>query len=158
MDHSTSACGVTRPQWTRMLTRFASRPFWQDVRKADLHNSINYYATSRVADMVASTGDPVYEAPDNDRKMNTAQYVSSQAWFESLRHYPKGVNAIDDEVTYSGLTWHGAAPGEHLETDVRARMGIAGMQRIRPPVLPCKNICKLLTELGLPFFVCSGGR
>ena len=158
MDHSTSACGVTRPQWTRMLTRFASRPFWQDVRKADLHNSINYYATSRVADMVASTGDPVYEAPDNDRKMNTAQYVSSQAWFESLRHYPKGVNAIDDEVTYSGLTWHGAAPGEHLETDVRARMGIAGMQRIRPPALPYKNICKLLTELGLPFFVCSGGR
>ena len=96
-----------------------------DVRKADLHNSINYYATARVMNKVASTGDPVYDAPDNDRKMNPASYVNSQAWFESLRHYPKGANAMDSEAAYSGLTHGPDVPTEHLETDVRTRMGIA---------------------------------
>lgn len=96
-----------------------------DVRKADLHASINYYATTRVPDKFASTGDPVYEAPDNDRNMKEASFLQSQAWFESLRHYPKGKNAIDSEAAYSGLT-HGAnVPSEHLETDVRQRLGIA---------------------------------
>ena len=96
------------------------------MRKADLHHSINFYATSRVANQVASTGDPVYEAPDNDHKLNPASYVNSQAWFESLRHYPKGPAAVDDPIAYSGLTHDGkVVPGEHLETDVRQRMGIA---------------------------------
>ena len=45
----------------------------------------------------------------------------SQAWFESLRHYPSGANAIDCEAAYSGLTHGGGVgtPSEHLETDVR---------------------------------------
>ena len=90
-----------------------------DVRKADLHQSITYYATQRT-ERVATTGDPVFAAVDNDRKMKEASFVTSQAWFESLRHYPKGKDAIDDEAAYSGLTHGGEIPGEHLETDVRA--------------------------------------
>ena len=44
-----------------------------DVRKADLHNSISYYATYRTG-QTASTGDPVYAALDNDRKMKEASF------------------------------------------------------------------------------------
>ena len=50
--------------------------------------------------------------------------LSTQSWFESLRYYPKGEDADDDEVAYSGLAGM-AAPTEHLETDVRTRLGIA---------------------------------
>lgn len=74
---------------------------------------------------MATTGDAVYEAPDNDGKLNPASYVNSQAWFESLRHYPAGPDAIDDPAAYSGLTHGSGVPTEHLETDVRTRMGIA---------------------------------
>ena len=68
---------------------------------------------------------PSFQAPDNDGKLNPASYVNSQAWFESLRHYPKGPEAIDDPVAYSDLTHGSGVPAEHLETDVRTRMGIA---------------------------------
>ena len=70
-------------------------------------------------------GDPKYVAPDNDRKMKEASFVASQAWFESLRHYPRGRDAMDSQAAYSGYTHGGDVPTEHLETDVRTRMGIA---------------------------------
>lgn len=95
-----------------------------DVRGSDLHMSINYYATTRT-EGVATTGDNVYEAPDNDRKMKEASFVASQAWFESLRHYPRGRNAMDSQAAYSGYTHGSEAPAEHLETDLRTRLGIA---------------------------------
>ena len=49
-----------------------------------------------------------------------------QAWFEGLRHYPQG-DANDDAKAYSGGTHSGGAsiPGEHLETDLRTRLGLA---------------------------------
>jgi len=98
--------------------------------------NINYYATTRVGTaapgtkgpVTASTGDPVYMAPDNDRRMKEASWVSSQAWFESLRYYPKGEEAVtndDCEATFSGNTHGTTVPSEHLENDVRNRVGIA---------------------------------
>ena len=112
---TTSPTGRAHPDATRRA----------DLRKIDLHNSINYYATARISNTFASTGDPAYEAPDNDHKMKNAGFVNSQAWFESLRHYPKGHDAIDSEAAYSGLTHGPDVPTEHLETDVRTRLGIA---------------------------------
>ena len=45
-----------------------------DLRGADMMNNINYYATTQTG-RVASSGDPVYIAPDNDRKMKEASWV-----------------------------------------------------------------------------------
>ena len=67
-------------------------------------------------------------APDNDRKMKEASWISSQAWFESLRYYPKGEEAVlndDCEATFSGNTHGSTVPAEHLENDVRNRCGLA---------------------------------
>ena len=52
-----------------------------------------------------------------------------QAFIESLRYYPKGTQALENndcEATYSGCT-HSARQvvAEHIETDVRVRLGIA---------------------------------
>ena len=93
-----------------------------------MFSNINYFATTRHPSRVASTGDPVYTAPDNDRKMKEASWISSQAWFESLRYYPKGEEAVangDSEATFSGNTHGAKLPAEHLENDVRNRVGIA---------------------------------
>ena len=98
--------------------------------------NINYYATTRLdasrpqsrGPVTASTGDPVYVAPDNDRKMKEASWISSQAWFESLRYYPKGEEAVingDSEATFSGHTHGSRVPTEHIQNDVRNRVGIA---------------------------------
>ena len=107
-----------------------------ELRKGDMLTNINYYATSRLdavrpgstGPMTCSLGDPVYVAPDNDRKMKEASWISSQAWFESLRYYPKGEEAIENqdcEATFSGNTHGASVPTEHIQTDVRNRVGIA---------------------------------
>ena len=78
--------------------------------------------------VTSSLGDPVYVAPDNDRKMKEASWISSQAWFEALRYYPKGEEAIENqdcEATFSGNTHGASVPTEHIQTDVRNRVGIA---------------------------------
>ena len=82
-----------------------------ELRKADMFNNIDYYGG--------------HGAPDNDRLVKEASWLSTQSWFESLRYYPQGEDADDDEAAYSGLTHGMAAPTEHLETDVRTRLGIA---------------------------------
>jgi hypothetical protein len=82
-----------------------------ELRKSDMFNNIDYYGG--------------IGAPDNDRLVKEASWLSTQSWFESLRYYPKGEDADDDEAAYSGLTHGMAAPTEHLETDVRTRLGIA---------------------------------
>lgn len=82
-----------------------------ELRKADMFNNIDYYGG--------------FGAPDNDRLVKEASWLSTQSWFESLRYYPKGEDADDDEVAYSGMTHGMSAPSEHLETDVRTRLGIA---------------------------------
>ena len=82
-----------------------------ELRKADMFHNIDYYGG--------------IGAPDNDRLVKEASWLSTQSWFESLRYYPKGEDADDDEAAYSGLTHGMAAPSEHLETDVRTRLGIA---------------------------------
>lgn len=97
-----------------------------DVRKADLHADIDYFATQRdPSGVTGSTGDPVFTAPNNDQKNKEASWLASQAWFESLRHYPRGATAVDSEAAYSGLTHGKDVPTEHLETDVRTRLGLA---------------------------------
>jgi len=82
-----------------------------ELRKADMFHNIDYYGG--------------FGAPDNDRLVKEASWLSTQSWFESLRYYPKGEDADDDEAAYSGLTHGMSAPSEHLETDVRTRLGIA---------------------------------
>ena len=99
-----------------------------ELRGADMFSNINYFATSRVPNAVSRVGDAVYGAPDNDRRMKEASWISSQAWFESLRYYPKGREAADNddcEATFSGNTHGSKVPAEHLENDVRNRVGIA---------------------------------
>lgn len=83
--------------------------------QADMHVNIDYMAP--------------HGAPDNDRKMKEASWLTGQAFIESLRYYPKGQTALDGndcESTYSGCT-HSARQvmTEHIETDVRVRLGIA---------------------------------
>ena len=93
-----------------------------------VRRNINYFATTRISNRVSNTGDAVYGAPDNDRRMKESSWISSQAWFESLRYYPKGQEAVvndDCEATYSGNTHGSKVPAEHLENDVRNRVGIA---------------------------------
>ena len=102
---SSSPTGRYHPDPTRRL----------ELRKADLHANIDYLAPNG--------------APDNDRKMKEASWLTGQAFIESLRYYPKGNTAMlnnDCEATYSGCT-HSARTQmhEHIETDVRVRLGIA---------------------------------
>ena len=101
---SSSPTGRYHPDPTRRL----------ELRKADMHTNIDYLAPNG--------------APDNDRKMKEASWISSQAWFESLRYYPKGEEALENddcEATYSGNTHGSNVPAEHLENDVRNRCGLA---------------------------------
>ena len=80
-----------------------------DLRSTDMFTNINYFSPGG--------------APDNDRKMKESSWVSSQAWFESLRYYPKGKEAIENEdceVTFSGNTHGSTVPAEHIQNDVRA--------------------------------------
>jgi len=102
---SSSPTGRYHPDPTRRL----------ELRKADMHVNIDYMAPNG--------------APDNDRKMKEASWLTGQAFIESLRYYPKGQTAMDGndcEATYSGCT-HSARQvlSEHIETDVRVRLGIA---------------------------------
>jgi len=102
---SSSPTGRYHPDPTRRL----------ELRKADMHVNIDYMAPNG--------------APDNDRKMKEASWLTGQAFIESLRYYPKGSTAVENhdcEATYSGCT-HSARQvvSEHIETDVRMRLGIA---------------------------------
>ena len=68
-------------------------------------------------------------APDNDRKMKEASWLTGQAFVESLRYYPKGGSSgqrgADSEGTYSGCTHSARQPSaESIEADVRLRLGI----------------------------------
>jgi len=99
-----------------------------DLRNADMFSNINYFATARQPFVAQTSGDAVYSAPDNDRRMKEASWISSQAWFESLRYYPKGEEAVkndDCEATFNGNTHGSTVPSEHLENDVRNRVGLA---------------------------------
>ena len=61
--------------------------------QADMHVNIDYMAP--------------HGAPDNDRKMKEASWLTGQAFIESLRYYPKGTTALENndcEATYSGCT------------------------------------------------------
>ena len=39
-------------------------------------------------------------APDNDRKMKEASWLTGQAFIESLRYYPKGTQALENNGTH----------------------------------------------------------
>ena len=80
---SSSPTGRYHPDPTRRL----------ELRKADMHVNIDYMAPNG--------------APDNDRKMKEASWLTGQAFIESLRYYPKGTTAMENhdcESTYSGCT------------------------------------------------------
>ena len=50
-----------------------------DVRKADLHADIDYFATQRDSHSGGASTDPSYVAPNNDLKMKEASWLASQA-------------------------------------------------------------------------------
>lgn len=94
-----------------------------DLRHLDPHNNINFFAPAG--------------APDNDRNTKEAGYLASQSFFESLRFYPRffGSPRQDSadsgsgqhEEMYSGrpTTTQSAHSVEHIESEVRMRLGIA---------------------------------
>ena len=108
-----------------------------ELRASDMFSNINYFATTRTA-RTASTGDPVYGAPDNDRKMKEASWLTGQAFIESLRYYPKGSTALannDCEATYSGCTHSARQVGGQLaqhRCDVGRRRGDPHLRRLEP--------------------------
>lgn len=130
-----------------VLTAVARRPDWLLHRRRDRACATPISAAAPLCPLPranlprdlprASQSDPLFVcrsapvgcsgfgAPDNDRLVKEASWLSTQSWFESLRYYPKGEDADDDEVAYSGMTHGMSAPSEHLETDVRTRLGIA---------------------------------
>lgn len=98
-----------------------------NLRGADPHCNIDYYAPNG--------------APDNDRKMKEASFLSGQAFNESLRYYPRGesCNVDRDELAWTERETHDSEPTysgrpttratvhstESIESDVRMRLGIA---------------------------------
>ncbi len=113
----TTATGASRPSRVTNSPTGRAHPNPDrraELRDTDMFTNILYFSPGG--------------APDNDRKMKEASWMSSQAWFESLRYYPRGAEAAkndDCEITFSGNT-HGAdVPAEHLENDVRNRVGVA---------------------------------
>ena len=85
----------------------------KDIRGADMVSNIDF-----VVGKAGSIG--------NTCTVKEASWVPSQAWFESLRYYPSSDEALvndDTPGTFSGNT-HGLVIPEHLETDVRTRLGI----------------------------------
>ena len=59
------------------------------------------------------------------RKGSKQSLISSDQGSKKGRRASTKEDADDDEIAYSGLTHGMAAPSEHLETDVRTRLGIA---------------------------------
>ena len=89
-----------------------------EIRSADITANIDYYAPNG--------------APDNDRKMKEASWLSSQAFIESLRVYPNpNVPASPllmpgEEIAFSGNTNSARRRHtEHVETAIRRRLSIA---------------------------------
>lgn len=121
-----------------------------ELRQSDMFSNINYFATSRVTNATSKTGDAVYGAPDNDRKMKEASWISSQAWFESLRYYPQGEEAAKNDdcpVTFSGNTH-----GEHTPSTPRTAPTAARPNRCppQPPPRPPRVRATPLTRARRP--------
>ena len=79
------------PSRPTMRARARLFPLWW--WQADMHVNIDYMAPNG--------------APDNDRKMKESSWLTGQAFIESLRYYPKGNRALENndcEATYSGCT------------------------------------------------------
>ena len=88
----------------------------RDIRQADMVSNIDWVARRIPTDT------------ESECKVKEASWVPSQAWFESLRYYPSGKDAIrdgDSELTFSGNTHSTKSRPLHLETDVRTRLGLA---------------------------------
>ena len=87
----------------------------KDIRGTDMITNIDW--------VMAKPEDVV-----NGCTCKEASWVPSQAWFESLRYYPSGKEAVtygDSDVTFSGNTHGPHNQPQHLETDVRTRLGLA---------------------------------
>lgn len=128
---SSRSGGVSSRHSSRTYTASPTGRFHPDrirrlqLRGCDPHCNINYFAP--------------HGAPDNDGKMKESSFVAGQAFIESLRHYPRGGHSVpreqlawtecethDSEATYSGrpTTRASVFNTEHIESDVRARLGI----------------------------------
>ena len=88
-----------------------------EIRQADITANIDYYAP--------------HGAPDNDRKSKESSWLCSQAFIESLRHYPdpfekRPIRMPGEGVAFDGNTQSPGRPHqEHVETAMRRRLSIA---------------------------------
>jgi len=90
----------------------------REIRQCDITANIDYYAP--------------HGAPDNDRKMKEASWLTSQAFIESLRVYPdpggpkSPIQLPGEEIAFSGNTNSSRRlHREHVETALRRRLSIA---------------------------------
>ena len=90
----------------------------KDIRECDMISNIDW--------VTAKPG-----AFQNDCTVKESGWVPSQAWFESLRYYPTEEAALlngENVATFSGNTHTPDQDVDHLETSVRARLGIANAE------------------------------
>jgi len=69
-----------------------------------------------------TTSQPTLPHPNPLRRgemRKDSSWQSTQSWSESLRYYPTGKDADDNEAAYSKLTYDMAAPSEYLQTQGR---------------------------------------
>lgn len=106
----------------------------RQVRAADMHGDIDYFAP--------------HGAPDNDRKLKEASWITSQAFIESLRSYPTVAYAPawherGEPAAYDGNTHGPGGPSvDHVESALRRRLSIAPVDgEWMPDQLP-KTWCK----------------
>ena len=89
----------------------------REIRQCDITANIDYYAP--------------HGAPDNDRKMKEASWLTSQAFVESLRVYPDAgprspIQLPGEEIAFSGNTSSARRlHKDHVETAIRRRLNIA---------------------------------
>ena len=90
----------------------------KDMRSADMISNIDFVSARQ-------------GQRESICKVKESSWVPSQAWFEQLRYYPTREQELrhgDSRITYSGNT-HGRNTGEHMEFDVRTRLGIGDADR-----------------------------
>ena len=103
------------------------------VREADMMTMIDYVSQSGRPNLFISkrNDSPLggYIGEVSTRETSHSGWIPSQAWTEALRYYPGRAEARangDSQLCFSGKT-HTVTrvPSEHLESDVRTRLGLA---------------------------------
>jgi len=116
---STSPTGKQHPDRSRR----------NELRLLDPHANILYYAPCG--------------GPDNDRKMKEASFLPSQAYFESLRHYPVEGVSHDGEGSACGSARHSARySARHSDRHSAQLAAGPGSPAANTPALtPAREVC-----------------